>query len=148
LLEAVRVYRLLDEPLLVVSGGDTQRLDPARPEAHAYREAAQALGVPASRILVEDQSMTTRDEALLLKPMLVARGITRVVLVTSPTHMGRSLAAFRAVGLDPIPSAARQWSDNEVSLWSIKPTRRWLTVSDEACYNYMATMYYWMRGWL
>jgi uncharacterized SAM-binding protein YcdF (DUF218 family) len=148
LIEGARLYRLLGDPLVVVSGGNTQQLDPPRTEARAYHDAIVRLGVPDSRILIEDQSMTTREEAVLLKPMLAARGLTRFVLVTTPTHMGRSLAAFRAVGLDPVPSAARQWADDEMSLWSLRPTRQWLTVSDTAYYDYAATVYYWMRGWL
>ncbi|MBI3493393.1 MAG: YdcF family protein [Acidobacteria bacterium] len=148
LIEAVRVYKLLGDPLVVVSGGNTQQLEPPRPEAHAYREAAISLGVPASRIVVEDRGMTTREEAVYLKPILAARGLTQCVIVTSPTHMGRALAAFRAVGLDPVPSAARQWGNQEMSLWSIMPTRQSLTVSDTALYDYLATVYYWMRGWL
>lgn len=148
LIETARVYRLLGDPLVVVSGGNTQMLAPPRAEAHAYRDAVIRLGVPAARVLVEDRSMTTREEAVLLKPMLTLRGITRFVLVTSPTHMGRSLATFRAIGLDPVPSAARQWGDDEMSLWSMRPTRQWLTISDTALYDYTATVYYWMRGWL
>lgn len=148
LIEAVRVYKLIGDPLVVVSGGNTQLLEPPRPEADAYREAVIRLGVPPSRILVEDRGMTTREEAVYLKPMLAARGLMRCVIVTSPTHMARSLAVFRAVGLDPVPSAARQSGDHEMSLWSIMPTRRSLNISDTALYDYMATVYYWMRGWL
>lgn len=148
LIEAVRVYKLLGDPLVVVSGGNTQQLEPPRPEANAYREAAISLGVPASRILVEDRGMTTREEAVYLKPMLASRGLTRCVIVTSPTHMARSLAVFRAVGLDPVPSAARLWGDGEMSPWSILPTRQSLAISDTALYDYMATVYYWLRGWL
>jgi uncharacterized SAM-binding protein YcdF (DUF218 family) len=148
LIEAVRVYKLIGDPLVVVSGGNTQLLHPPRPEADAYREVVIRLGVPPSRILVEDQGMTTREEALYLKPMLSARGLTRCVIVTSPTHMARSLAVFREVGLDPVPSAARQWGDQEMSPWSLVPTRQSLTLSDGALYDYMATVYYWMRGWL
>lgn len=147
LIETVRVARLLGDPWIVVSGGNTQLLDPPRPEAGAYREAVLKLGVPASRILVEDQSMTTHDEAVLVQPMLAARGIRRIVLVTSPTHMGRSLAVFRKVGLDPVPSASRLW-DDDMSLWSIKPTRHSLSISDTAIYDTLATVYYWLRGWL
>ena len=55
--------------------------------------------------------MTTRDEARLLAPILVARGAQRFILVTSPTHMRRAVAAFRREGLDPVPSVAPMRSD-------------------------------------
>jgi uncharacterized SAM-binding protein YcdF (DUF218 family) len=148
LIETARLYKLLGDPLVIVSGGPTQQdLDPLRPEAAAYKIAIVRLGVPESRVLVEDQSMTTREEAIVLKPILAARGITRFVLVTSPTHMGRSLATFRSVGLDPVPSTSQVFS-SETTWWTIAPTRGALTISDTAVYDYMATVYYWMRGWL
>ena len=148
LFETVRLYRLLGEPLVIVSGGNTLKLDPPRPEAAAYREGAIRLGIPPDRILVEDRSLTTREEAVILKPLLAARGITKFVLVTSPTHMGRSLATFRAVGLDPIGSASPLWNDDDVSYWSPVPGRDWLLMSDTAIYDYAAALYYWSRGWL
>jgi uncharacterized SAM-binding protein YcdF (DUF218 family) len=147
LIETARLYRLLGDPLVIVSGGNTQDLDPPRTEAAAYKGAIVSLGVPASRVLIEDQSMTTREEAIVLKPILAARGITQFVLVTSPTHMGRSLATFRAVGLDPVPSTSHVFS-SETKWWTIVPTREALTISDTAVYDYMATVYYWLRGWL
>ncbi len=61
--------------------------------------------------------------------------------------MGRSLATFRAVGLDPVPSTSQVFS-SETEWWTIVPTRGALTISDTAVYDYMATVYYWMRGWL
>lgn len=148
LLETVRVYRLLGDPLVIVSGGNTVGFQPPRPEAHAYREAIASLGIPRTRVLVEDQSLTTRQEVLILKPMLEAHAIHKFVLVTTPTHMGRSLAAFRAVGLDPIPSSAPLKSDASTPLfWTIIPDRQSLSISDVAVYDYAAWAYYWARGW-
>lgn len=104
-IEGVRIYKLLGDPLLIVSGGNTQELDPPRPEAAAFRAAAVALGVPPSRLLAEADSMTTREEAVIVKRLLGERGIHRFLLVTSPIHMRRSMAVFRAVGLQPVASA-------------------------------------------
>lgn len=148
LIEAVRVYHLLGDPLVIMSGGATQKLVPGRSEAEAYRDAAIRLGIPSERIAVEDRSLTTREQALFLKPILAARGITRFVLVTSPTHMGRSLAAFRAVGLDPIGSASPLREQDRTSYWSPVPERESLVISDTAIYDCVALLYYWANGWL
>lgn len=147
-IETARVYHLLGNPLVIVSGGNTQRVEPSRPESLAYRAAAIQLGVPADRIVVEDRSMNTRDQALLLKPMLAAHGVSRFVLVTSPTHIGRALAAFRAVGLDPVPSAAALRSEQGPSQWSLLPDSESLLISDNALYDAAASVYYRANGWL
>jgi uncharacterized SAM-binding protein YcdF (DUF218 family) len=155
IVETVRVYRLLragapgglDNPLVIVSGGDTQHLTPPRTEASAYRDAAIRLGVPADRVVLEDRSQTTHDEALLLKTLLAERHVGRFVLVTSPTHMPRALRALRAVGLDPIPSPSPARTTSP-SRWWLMPDRDSLAVSDAAVYEVCAFVYYLARGWL
>ena len=147
-IEGVRVYHVLGDPLLIVSGGNTLRKNPPRPEAEAFRNAAIALGVPPARVIAEDESLTTREEAIVIKRMLTARHIDRLVLVTSPLHMRRSIAAFRAAGLDPLPSAARLRGNLDKSFWSLVPDRESLNLSDHALYECAALVYYWSRGWL
>jgi uncharacterized SAM-binding protein YcdF (DUF218 family) len=146
-IEGARVYRVLGDPLVIVSGGNTVHLDPPRSEASAYKDAIIKLGVPPARVILEDQALTTREEALRIKAMLAERRIGRIVLVTSPTHMGRSLAAFRAVGVDAVPSVSRLRTD-KTAPWSPWPDRESLLVSDSAMYNYAGWLYYRLRGWM
>lgn len=147
-IESVRVFKLLGEPLLVVSGGNTQKLDPPRPEAAAFRDAAIALGVPAQRVLADTESLTTREQVLTFERLLKARGIETFVLVTSPLHMSRSLAAFRAVGLKPLASASQLRGASRATSWSLAPDRQSIRLSDAALYEYLACAYYWSRGWI
>jgi uncharacterized SAM-binding protein YcdF (DUF218 family) len=147
-LEGVRLYRLLGDPLLVVSGGNTPRVDPPRPEGDALRRGAIDLGVPPGRVLADNVSMTTYEQAKTMSRLLPARGITRFVLVTSPIHMPRSLAVFRAVGLDPVPSPGAARSETGDPFWTPLPDRQSLSVADGALYEYAARFYYWWRGWL
>jgi len=148
LLEGARLYRLLDGPAILVSGGVTGRHEGARSEADAMRTAIVQLGVPPDRVTIEEESKTTREEALVIARMLAGRPSQPIVLVTSPTHMARSLAVFRAAGLDVIPSAAPIKPDH----WSEK--RRWmpsdfgLLLFDIVVYDTAATLYYRLRGWM
>jgi uncharacterized SAM-binding protein YcdF (DUF218 family) len=148
MIEGARLYRLLGEPLMIVSGGNTGKLEPPRPEAEAFRTALVQLGVPWARIVVEDQSRTTREQAVRLKDVLGGRHIEQFVLVTGPEHMPRSVAAFRAVGLDPIPSPARLRPERDKPSWMLMPDRGSLGVSDGAIYEYLGLAYYRMRGWI
>ena len=100
-LETARVYRLLGDPLVIVSGGVTDSDAKALSEAEAIRGAVIALGVPTDRVIIESESRNTREEAVILKRLLAERGIDRFVIVTSPIHMGRSLAAFAVEGMHP-----------------------------------------------
>lgn len=147
-LEGARVARLIGARLVVASGGEPRPDLQLKPESEMLVAALVAAGVPADRIVEESTSKTTRDQARLIPALLKARGIDRFVLVTSPVHMGRSLALFRAQGVEPVPSASPMRSEHLPPPSWILPTVGSLIVSDEALYDYAAWTYYWWKGWL
>jgi uncharacterized SAM-binding protein YcdF (DUF218 family) len=111
------------------------------------REELVQLGVPRDRILVETASRNTREEALVIEPMLRRLGNPQVVLVTSHTHMRRSIGTFRAVGITAIPAIARDpRPEVPLSEW-ILPTGRALRASGEVVHELFGIPYYWLRGW-
>ncbi|MFP3854946.1 MAG: YdcF family protein [Anaerolineales bacterium] len=146
-LEGARLYHFLDTQWVIVSGGTGR--DPEVPESEPLRSALIEQGVPADRILTESGSSDTHDQAVLLFDLLDEREVEKFVLVTSPAHMRRSLGAFRAVGLDPLPSPAQpapeDASQSEEILWL--PSIEALGESMTAAREYMAIGYYWLRGW-
>jgi len=106
ILEGARVYHLLDDhehPTVVASGGISEPGGESA-EAIVIADALTRLGVPRERIVLDDQSMTTHEQAIRVTGLLRERGINRFVVVTSPSHMWRSIAVFRAVGADVVPS--------------------------------------------
>lgn len=151
-LEAVRVYRLLDQPWIVVTAGSYDPQQPGHPEGAAITRELVNAGVPPGRIILDTRSRNTREHAINLRPILRERGSTRVVLVTSPTHIRRSVLAFRAVGLDVIasPAAAHTMDtiDRNWSWMSCWPRTEALKVSEDALRDAMALVEYWARGWL
>jgi uncharacterized SAM-binding protein YcdF (DUF218 family) len=149
-LETARVYRLLGNPLVIVSGGRTDPEAEAAPESEAMRIAVIALGVPPDRVVRESESTNTHDEAVAVKRMLSERGIGRFVIVTSPVHMGRALATFASEGLHPVPSASPLYQDRRDAsrLLSVMPNDASLQVGNAVVYEWFARAYYWWRGWL
>lgn len=89
---AAALYRAGAVPLLVVTGAGVGGDD-----AEALRDECVRLGVPRDRILVEAASTSTRENMLFVAPLLRARGLRRVALVTSDLHMGRAERAARRV---------------------------------------------------
>jgi len=145
-LEAARLFKLLEgRPFVVASGGVPRGL--RTPESDVMAEALVRLGVPRERILVENESRTTHEQAILVTRMLKARGIDRFVLVTWPTHLWRSVASFRAQHADVVPSAARLAADQGGAPAFFLPNSQSLRLSDEAIWEYAAGAYYWSRGW-
>ena len=103
-LEAARLFELLNGPLVIASGGVTEHDGAAAPESVALQRALIDARRAADRIVLESESKNTRDEAIIVKRMLAERGLTDFVLVTSPLHMRRSMLAFEQQGMHPIPS--------------------------------------------
>jgi uncharacterized SAM-binding protein YcdF (DUF218 family) len=118
------------------------------PGGEAMRDHLIALGVPADRILVETESGTTRDEALIVDRMLKAQGIEQVILVTSETHMRRSLGVFRSVGIHAIPAIAQEFLRGQAT-WSdlVLPGQGGLDLGSQNVHEVLGLIYYWLRGW-
>jgi uncharacterized SAM-binding protein YcdF (DUF218 family) len=86
---------------MVFTGGDAGFLKRDREtEAEAAGRLFRMTGLDMSRIALEDRSRNTRENAIYTKPLVEIRPGERWVLVTSAFHMPRSIACFRAVGLD------------------------------------------------
>jgi uncharacterized SAM-binding protein YcdF (DUF218 family) len=145
--EAVRVFRLADPALVVSSGGDPHTKRRGARTGATMKDALVAAGVPRDRIVVETESGTTRDEAVIVAPMLRSHGISQTILVTSGLHMTRALGAFRAVGVHTIPAIAHDFSSDFPVALMLIPTRDGLGLASENAHETLALAYYWLRGW-
>ena len=103
LVEGVRIHRLLPESRLVLSGGAV--FDPI-PGAKVLARAAEVMGIESDKIILEQLSRDTGDQARLIHEIV---GDERFVLVTSASHMPRSMALFQKSGMKPIPAPTDYW---------------------------------------
>ena len=147
-LEAARLYQLISPAWVISSGGIVDPDQDTIPSGEVMRDALVALGVPRERILVERESRSTRDEAMVVARMMKVLQADRVVLVTSEVHMRRSLGVFRAVGLDAIPAISKD-STVDTPGWTMVflPSDGALQLSALVSHELIGTLYYWLRGW-
>ena len=112
-------------------------------EAGLMAHQLEQLGVPADHIIKEEKSANTRDHALFVPPLLKQHGIEQFVLVTSQQHIARALAAFRAVGANPVPSTPRCTSGRATCSRCICPSRHGSLMSASGMiYDLMGWVYY------
>jgi uncharacterized SAM-binding protein YcdF (DUF218 family) len=113
-----------------------------------YSKVLVDLGVPANHIDIEPNSRNTREHVENLKPYLEKHRVERFVLVTSPMHMRRTIAAFRQQGYDFVPSAASV--DSELAPWGIEiPFQQGnLDRIVWGMHEYLGLAYYWWNDWL
>jgi uncharacterized SAM-binding protein YcdF (DUF218 family) len=146
-LEVARLYRVLNGPRVIASGGIVDVGLGQAPESELLRRTLVALGVPNDRIVLETHSRTTRENVVNVMEMLGPQP-RPCVLVTTPQHMGRALEVFSAQGLKAIPSV----SAYQTARWrpfpaSLLPALDALQSSTWAVYEYLARAYYRLRGW-
>ena len=143
-LEAVRLHRLLDVPIVATGGRGSLQYSESGLMAHQLEH----LGVPADQVIKEEESANTRDHALLVLPLLKQHGFERFVLVTSQQHIARALGVFRAAGADPVPSTPEVYVARDGALEWFLPSGEGLYVSERLFYDLVALAYYKAKGWL
>jgi uncharacterized SAM-binding protein YcdF (DUF218 family) len=120
-------------PLVVISGG--KRWYGVREADALCRELLQS-GVPASAILLETRSKSTRQNARFVSEMLRARGARRAGIVTCDWHLPRALGRFRIGGIEAIPLPAASPRCSYVSSLRRRVSERLSTVLDRVLDRY------------
>lgn len=144
-MEAARLHRLLGGVPVIPTGGHGI---PGDTEAALMARQLEQLGVPAERIIKEEKARNTREHALLVPAILERHHISRFVLVTSKQHIRRSMAAFRATGLTPIPASPEPFVARGEPLEMYLPSRVALQLSERVLYDLAGWWYYRVRGWV
>ena len=127
--EAVKLYQAGWAPTIILSGAAADKSGPSN--AAAMRKQAEAAGVPAAALVMDERSETTKQNAQEVANIIAQRGIKRVILVTSGYHMRRALAEFSAqlpnVELWARPTTHdKHWS----AWWWLTPWGWWLAVGE------------------
>ena len=118
-------------------------------EAEQMLQLAVECGVDAAAVILEDRSRNTHENALYVQRILAERGMQRVLLVTSASHMRRAVAAFQAQGVEVIPTPTDvRVIERGFSPLQLVPTTNGLEKSSIAVKEYMGWWLYRLRGWI
>jgi uncharacterized SAM-binding protein YcdF (DUF218 family) len=144
-LEAERLYRLLEPEWIVASGGIPNPSTQHKPESEMMRDELVRLGVPSERILLESSSRTTAEQLSNVARILSEKGLGGPsVLVTTPAHARRAMSGAAAHRLDVIPSVTMElrYGTGETGWKQWRPSVDALRGSESAMYEYLAFLYY------
>lgn len=159
LLYGAQLYQQKKAPLIILSGGRIGWLGSGLPESADMATVLQQIGIPASAMIQEPDSLNTYQNAVNVRQILAARGIRRVLLVTSALHMPRSLLIFQRQGITAIPAPTDFLiSENELAgtisngprsaLLNLLPEAERLQQFTRALKEYVGLGVYRLRGWL
>jgi uncharacterized SAM-binding protein YcdF (DUF218 family) len=146
---AARLYATCCRLPVVASGGGPNNTEPdAVPYALSMRYELQREGVPASAILVETRSRSTYENAAFTAAILRARGIRRIVLVTSAWHMWRAELCFRKQGLAVIPAPSDFRTRDSFHLTDLVPAAEPISWNEDALHEFVGLLWYRVHGWI
>ena len=95
--------RRYPEARLVFTGGSGALFENGLTEAEVARMLFTELGIPPARVVYEDQSRTTFENAVLTRRLVNPQPGEVWLLVTSANHMPRAVGVFRHVGWPVMP---------------------------------------------
>ena len=141
LISAVRLQKRLYIPV-IISGGSVY--EGMQAEAPVVRRFLIDLGVPAGKIIIEDKSRDTTENARYTAKICEKRGFKRPVLVTSASHMKRSVLSFEKAGVKvtPFPAGYRTWGLREYKWKDYLPTIGSLEDTTVAMHEYLGLLFY------
>jgi uncharacterized SAM-binding protein YcdF (DUF218 family) len=139
---------------LVFTGGDATLIEDldvgeARTEAEAARQFYVSLGISESRLILEDKSRNTRENAMLTKALINQKPQERWVLITSAWHMPRSVGIFRKADMAVVPypvdfttrGTARDYRQLN------RGFSHGLKMTDNAVREWVGLVAYWLAGY-
>lgn len=141
LTDAVVLYKKGLVKKLLITGGDGNLIGRKSPEAERTEPFLLQMGVRQEDILLENASRNTHENAIFTKQLLDSQRLTnaKLLLITSASHMPRSIGCFKKVGLNITPFPAH--FIGEAPSWK---TSYWLTPDSKAFSNWESIFKEWI----
>jgi uncharacterized SAM-binding protein YcdF (DUF218 family) len=142
LIEGIRLQRQIPGSKLVLSEGN---IFESGPVGEVMGRVAEELGVSRDDLVLETQSQDTEGQAGLIFPIV---GSDRFLLVTSASHMPRSIALFQKAGMNPI-AAPTDFESLSAESWrpsALYPSAGGLRKAELAVHEYVGLVWSKLRG--
>jgi uncharacterized SAM-binding protein YcdF (DUF218 family) len=131
-------------PVLVSGGKPDSSVGPDC--ASVMRDYLVQHGLDASRVVVENRSHTTYENAVECAKLLKDRHIKKIILITNADHLLRAVGCFRKEGLDVIPCGCKYQTSSESWAEEFVPSLHAGLACEQACHEWLGTAWYWIRG--
>jgi len=136
--------------MLIITGGSGDIYDQTKSEAVFLRQFAINFGVPEEKILIDSSSRNTYENAVNTKAVMEQNGIYSSILVTTASHLPRSMGCFRKLGLEPIPYPVDFQSspDPDYHILDVIPDTGALKKTSFVLHEYIGILAYKLAGYI
>lgn len=143
----VDLARRYPDARIIFSGGTPTLVFDEVPESQFALRLFESLGLPKGRVIAEDKSRNTIENALFSKAIAQPKAGERWLLVTSAYHMPRAVGAFRKAGFAVEPHPVDWRTGGTVD--ALKPFATLgdgLRRTDTAVREWLGLFAYWLTG--
>jgi uncharacterized SAM-binding protein YcdF (DUF218 family) len=130
---------------LVFTGGSGDIEQGISNEAKYARILLGQLGLPADRVIFEDTSRTTWENAVNTSALVKPKPGERWVLLTSASHMPRAVGVFRKAGWTVLPWPVGYQSRDHIPAYSQSGGQKF-AILDWATHEWVGLFVYYLRG--
>lgn len=111
-IQFIKLARTYPDARLVFAGGSGLLAPDSRlKDAEVAKQALADLGFATKRVIFEDKSRNTHENAVMAADMVKPKPDQKWLLVTSARHMARSIACFRKAGWNVYPAPTAYLTD-------------------------------------
>ena len=142
LIEGIRIQRLFSQSKLLLCGG---KVFNKVAESNIMAQTAKELGVNENIIILDTISKQTSEQAVITKNIVKN---DKFILITSASHLPRSMAMFKKQGLNPIPHpSGHKLVKNNLNYYNLLiPKSYSLFLLENALYEYFSWINAWIEG--
>ncbi|HSF82516.1 MAG TPA: YdcF family protein [Anaerolineales bacterium] len=144
---------------LLLTGGKIDWLSTDAGPAEDMFSLLELLGVPAEAMWLETDSRNTYENAVNSHLLLESKHIHRILLVTSASHMPRSVRLFEGQGFEVIPAPTdftvtqKDWEQAisaplQTQVLNLLPSAENLSITSRMLKEYLGLFIYQLRGWI
>ncbi len=141
----VALARRYPRARLVFTGGSGDIEQGVSNEARYMRVLLEQLGLPPGRVVFEDRSRTTWENAVDSFALAAPRPGERWVLLTSASHMPRAVGVFRRAGWTVLPWPVGYQSRDHLTGYALSLGQK-LAVLDWAAHEWLGLLAYDLAG--
>ena len=95
---AARINKKTDLPIILSGGAVFAK----KSEAEVGKRFLTDIGIPGDKIIIENKSRDTYENAVFSREICIERGFKKIILVTSAYHMPRAAMIFKKIGFKDI----------------------------------------------
>ena len=141
----VELSRRYPHAKLVFTGGSGAIEQGLANESDYARILFEQLGLPADRVMFEDKSRTTRENALYTAALVHPQPGERWVLLTSASHMPRAIGVFRQTGWSMLAWPVGYHSRDRIAGYPQSLGQKLATL-DWAAHEWIGLVAYYLQG--